>query len=194
MPIRAASSSKGLAFQSCRGPQATGCSELTHPGSTWPCVPRRELSSLLDTLDHAHRRSRELSRAIQSGRRRCPSHQRRIPWPRPRVTFVNGGKRRIWAYTTFYHPALVSQPVAIEIKQLRRRRWAYELVAPGGDSSHIKRAQTSSTRMTPQRRVIIAAACPARSGSKGWGGELWKRRARKALAAPGRQWLIGRST
>jgi hypothetical protein len=48
-------------------------------------------------------------------------------WPVPTITYVNGGARRIWAFVTLYHPALVRDAVAINIRPLRSRRWAYEL-------------------------------------------------------------------
>lgn len=43
----------------------------------------------------------------------------------PDVTFVNGGKSMLWAFTTLYNPALVREPVPIRIKKLRGGRWAY---------------------------------------------------------------------
>lgn len=41
--------------------------------------------------------------------------------------FVNGGARRIWAFMTIYLPALVQEPVAIDVHELRGRRWSYRL-------------------------------------------------------------------
>jgi hypothetical protein len=46
--------------------------------------------------------------------------------PRPQVTFVNGGARRIWAYTVIYHPSLVKETVGVAVRPLRSRKWAYE--------------------------------------------------------------------
>jgi hypothetical protein len=46
---------------------------------------------------------------------------------RPTFTVVNGGARRIWLFTTIYNPALVQRPVALNVKPLRGRKWAYEL-------------------------------------------------------------------
>ncbi len=46
--------------------------------------------------------------------------------------FLNGGERRIWAYTTFFNPALVREPIAVDVRKLRGRRWSYrvEFVLP----------------------------------------------------------------
>jgi hypothetical protein len=44
---------------------------------------------------------------------------------RPTVTFVNGGSKRVWAFTTLYNPALVQEPIAINIKKLRHPKWGY---------------------------------------------------------------------
>lgn len=43
----------------------------------------------------------------------------------PTVDFVNGGKKRLWAFTTLYNPALIQEPIAINIKRLRSRKWGY---------------------------------------------------------------------
>lgn len=43
----------------------------------------------------------------------------------PEVQFVNGGAKRLWAFTTLYRPALVQKSIAINIKKLRSKRWAY---------------------------------------------------------------------
>ena len=43
---------------------------------------------------------------------------------KPDVTFVNGGKNMLWAFTTLYNPALVREPVPISIKKTRGK-WAY---------------------------------------------------------------------
>lgn len=40
---------------------------------------------------------------------------------------VNGGRRRIWAFMTIYNPALVQEPVAIDVHELRGRRWSHRL-------------------------------------------------------------------
>ena len=45
----------------------------------------------------------------------------------PDVSFVNGGARRIWAYTRFFIPAFVQEPIAIDVKRLDGPRWSYEL-------------------------------------------------------------------
>jgi hypothetical protein len=44
---------------------------------------------------------------------------------KPTVTFVNGGKSTLWAFTTLYNPALVQEPIAIKIKKLSGSKWAY---------------------------------------------------------------------
>jgi hypothetical protein len=45
----------------------------------------------------------------------------------PTVTFVNGGKSTVWAFTTLYHPALVREPIAISIKkQPSSSKWGYK--------------------------------------------------------------------
>lgn len=44
---------------------------------------------------------------------------------KPDVTFVNGGKSTLWAFTTLYNPALVREPIAIKIKKTRGK-WAYK--------------------------------------------------------------------
>ena len=38
---------------------------------------------------------------------------------KPDVVFVNGGKSTLWAFTTLYNPALVQEPIAINIKKLK---------------------------------------------------------------------------
>lgn len=43
------------------------------------------------------------------------------------VTLLNGGARRIWAYTVLYNPTLVKEPVAVAVKRLPSRKWAYAL-------------------------------------------------------------------
>jgi hypothetical protein len=42
-----------------------------------------------------------------------------------RVDFVNGGKSTLWAFTTLYNPALVQEPIAINIKKLSSSKWGY---------------------------------------------------------------------
>jgi len=49
------------------------------------------------------------------------------PTPAPRLTLVNGGHRRIWAYAVLYHPTLVKETVPIRVKALESRQWSYEL-------------------------------------------------------------------
>jgi len=44
---------------------------------------------------------------------------------KPTVTFVNGGKNVLWAFTTLYNPALVQEPIAIKIKKLSSSKWGY---------------------------------------------------------------------
>jgi hypothetical protein len=44
---------------------------------------------------------------------------------KPTVDFVNGGKNTIWAFTTLYNPALVQEPIAINIKKLKSAKWGY---------------------------------------------------------------------
>lgn len=43
----------------------------------------------------------------------------------PDVTFVNGGKNMLWAFTTLYAPAIVQEPVPIRITKTRGK-WAYK--------------------------------------------------------------------
>jgi hypothetical protein len=43
----------------------------------------------------------------------------------PDVVFVNGGKSTLWAFTTLYRPALVQEPIAINIKKLNSAKWGY---------------------------------------------------------------------
>lgn len=44
---------------------------------------------------------------------------------KPTVEFVNGGKSTLWAFTTLYNPALVQEPIAINIKK-QSGKWAYK--------------------------------------------------------------------
>lgn len=44
---------------------------------------------------------------------------------KPTVEFVNGGKSTIWAFTTLYNPALVQEPIAINVKKLNSAKWGY---------------------------------------------------------------------
>ncbi|MEX1141589.1 MAG: hypothetical protein WD993_09060 [Thermoleophilaceae bacterium] len=46
---------------------------------------------------------------------------------KPDVVFVNGGPKRIWAYTTLYNPALVQEPIALNIRRMRHRKWGYKV-------------------------------------------------------------------
>lgn len=46
---------------------------------------------------------------------------------RPDVVILNGGRRRLWAYTTLYRPTLVKEPVAITLAKPKSRQWSYEL-------------------------------------------------------------------
>ena len=43
----------------------------------------------------------------------------------PDVVFVNGGKSTLWAFTTLYRPALVQEPIKINIKK-QSGKWAYK--------------------------------------------------------------------
>lgn len=45
---------------------------------------------------------------------------------KPDVVFVNGGKSTLWAFTTLYRPALVQEPIAINIKKLSSAKWGYK--------------------------------------------------------------------
>lgn len=45
---------------------------------------------------------------------------------RPTVDFVNGGKSKLYAYTVLYNPALVKEPVVLNIKKLRGSKWGYK--------------------------------------------------------------------
>ena len=46
---------------------------------------------------------------------------------RPKVVFYNGGANWMYAYTTYFNPAFVQEPVPIEVKRLSGPRWSYEL-------------------------------------------------------------------
>ncbi len=41
--------------------------------------------------------------------------------------YVNGEAGRIWAFMVIYNPALVQEPVRIEVRKLRGERWSYRL-------------------------------------------------------------------
>jgi len=43
---------------------------------------------------------------------------------KPRIVIVNGGKSKVWLYTTLYRPALVREPVPMYVKRTRGK-WAY---------------------------------------------------------------------
>jgi hypothetical protein len=45
----------------------------------------------------------------------------------PTITFVNGGKTKLYAYTVLYHPALVKEPVILKIKKLSGSKWGYRV-------------------------------------------------------------------
>jgi hypothetical protein len=47
--------------------------------------------------------------------------------PKAKTVFVNGGPRRIWAYTSFIFPALVQVPIPIDVKRLDHRKWGLHL-------------------------------------------------------------------
>jgi hypothetical protein len=44
-----------------------------------------------------------------------------------RFTIVNGGPRTLWAFTTFYFPALLRVPARIAITKVGKPRWSQEL-------------------------------------------------------------------
>jgi hypothetical protein len=44
---------------------------------------------------------------------------------KPTITFVNGGKTKLYAYTVLYNPALVKEPVVLKIKKLSGSKWGY---------------------------------------------------------------------
>jgi hypothetical protein len=48
-------------------------------------------------------------------------------YPAPQAVLINGGPRRIWAYTTLYRPTLVKEPVAIRVTKPASRQWSHEL-------------------------------------------------------------------
>jgi hypothetical protein len=68
------------------------------------------------------------------GQGRSPSFADVVDGVKPRVVFVNGGARRIWAYTTLFSPAFLQEAVSIEVERLNGRRWSYALKfeVPGG--------------------------------------------------------------
>lgn len=45
----------------------------------------------------------------------------------PTVTFVNGGKTTLYAYTVLYNPTLVKEPVVLKIKKLSGSKWGYSV-------------------------------------------------------------------
>jgi hypothetical protein len=45
---------------------------------------------------------------------------------KPTVTFVNGGKAKLYAYTVLYNPALVKEPVVLKITKLSGSKWGYK--------------------------------------------------------------------
>jgi hypothetical protein len=45
---------------------------------------------------------------------------------KPTVDFVNGGKSKLYAYTVLYNPALVKEPVVLNIKKLSGSKWGYK--------------------------------------------------------------------
>jgi len=46
---------------------------------------------------------------------------------KPRFEFVNGGARRLWAFGTIYNPALVQEPMAIDVHGRRTPRPSFKL-------------------------------------------------------------------
>jgi len=45
----------------------------------------------------------------------------------PKITLVNGGAHRLWAYNVYRYPALVKEAKPVTVKRLHSRKWAYEL-------------------------------------------------------------------
>ncbi|HYI99175.1 MAG TPA: hypothetical protein VEX36_05785 [Thermoleophilaceae bacterium] len=45
----------------------------------------------------------------------------------PKLVFYNGGANWMYAYTTYFNPAFVQEPVPIQVKRLSGRRWSYEI-------------------------------------------------------------------
>lgn len=80
----------------------------------------------------------ELSVIDESGPRGCPKRSqtgygRGGPPPGrdlpvgPKIEFVNGGYRRLYAYSTYFNPAFVQEPVVLRVRDARGRRWGQEL-------------------------------------------------------------------
>lgn len=90
---------------------------------------------------------------------------------RPYVTYVNGGKRRIWAFTTVYHPTLVQVVVPIELDRRARGPWGYRMrmrtpealrVIAGAPVRISRFAMRIGGRRFGRRYVELERPCPKR--------------------------------
>lgn len=86
----------------------------------------------------------------------------------PTVEFVNGGGKRIWAFTTLYNPALVEEPIAINIRRIKHRRWGYRvsfkvprvLQVIGGVPVTLRSFNYNIGRRPWARNYIVTTGCP----------------------------------
>lgn len=90
---------------------------------------------------------------------------------RPDIVFVNGGKRRLWAFTTYYNPALVRAPIRVDVVPARDRGSANELSfeVPAGLQTIVRTPMTVPDRLWFQiggkpypRRYLVSEGCPKR--------------------------------
>jgi hypothetical protein len=86
----------------------------------------------------------------------------------PDVVFVNGGAKRVWAYTTLYNPALVQEPIAINVRRIRHRRWGYRvsfkvpqvLQVVAGVPITLRSFRYNIGRRPYARNYIVTTGCP----------------------------------
>lgn len=86
----------------------------------------------------------------------------------PEVVFVNGGAKRIWAYTTLYNPAFVQEPIAINVRRIRHRRWGYKvsfrvprvLQVVAGVPVTLRKFRYAIGRRPYARNYIVTIGCP----------------------------------
>jgi hypothetical protein len=99
---------------------------------------------------------------------------------RPRITFVNGGKRSLWAFTTYYNPALVRAPIRVDVGRADGRGSGHELSfeVPAGLQTIVGIPMTVPDRLWFRiggkpyaRSYLVSEGCPKR-GFTTYGLEL----------------------
>ena len=100
---------------------------------------------------------------------------------KPRIVIVNGGRSKVWLYTTLYRPALVREPVPMYVKRTRGK-WAYKarIVVPKALQvvAGVPIALSSFSSIAGRGEWLATTGCPKKS-------RRWKFKVRTHYAAGG---------